>query len=199
MGEEQSPPTRFVGGGTGSPVANMEKTLVVHFERSWAVFEDAALHLAVFYSHIGRQDEAMDLLRRLLAINDNPERKADYLLKLGQMMEQKQDYPGAVDYYRQAFSLEPENPDTWYWINNNLGFCLNTLGEHIEGEALCRTAIQIDAERQNAWKNLGIALEGQGRYAAAAQAYITAVHKNLSDPRALRHLEQLVRVLVRIP
>ena len=44
----------------------------------------------------------------------------------------------------------------------------------------------------NAYKNLGISLEGEGQFAEAAKSYIRAVQINAADPRALIHLEDLV-------
>jgi tetratricopeptide (TPR) repeat protein len=46
--------------------------------------------------------------------------------------------------------------------------------------------------RYNAHKNLGVALEGLGRYAEAAISYITASKLNPKDPRARKHLDVLV-------
>jgi tetratricopeptide (TPR) repeat protein len=88
--------------------------------------------------------------------------------------------------------LEPNTKQVAYLINNNMGYCLNFAGRYQEAEPYCRKAIAINPERHNAYKNLGISLEGQGRIAEAAQCYIIAVHANAYDPRALRHLEDLI-------
>ena len=53
-------------------------------------------------------------------------------------------------------------------------YCLNQLGEHSEAEEVCRVAIGIDGHRHNAYKNLGVALVGLGRYVNAAHAYLAA-------------------------
>jgi CheY-like chemotaxis protein len=97
----------------------------------------------------------------------------------------------AIRHYSQALSLEPAEGCVWYLIHNNLGYCLNHFGRFDEAEFYCRKAIEIDPARQNAYKNLGIALEGQEDYAGAAMCYIRAVHTNASDARSLRHLESL--------
>ena len=62
-----------------------------------------------------------------------------------------------------------------------------------EAEPRCRAAIRIDPQRYNAHKNLGLSLEGLGRYAEAAQAFVEAVRAEASDPRALKHLEEAER------
>ena len=72
-----------------------------------------------------------------------------------------------------------------------LGYSLNQLGRHDEAEKWCRTAIELLPERHNAYKNLGISLEGQGQYGLAAEYYIEAVRRGPTDPRAFFHLEEL--------
>ena len=52
--------------------------------------------------------------------------------------------------------------------------------------------MEVEPGRPNAHENLGLALLGQGKRAAAARAFIAAVRANASDPRAARHLEELV-------
>jgi tetratricopeptide (TPR) repeat protein len=79
-----------------------------------------------------------------------------------------------------------------YLLCNNLGYCLSQLGRFAEAERLCRAAIALDPERYNAHKNLGVALEGQGRHAEPAEGYVEATRKNPGDPRALRHLETML-------
>ena len=77
-------------------------------------------------------------------------------------------------------------------MRNNLGFCLNHLGEYGEAETHCRAAVSIDPERHNAYKNLGIALSGQAELAEAAGCFVAATKADASDTRALKHLESLV-------
>jgi tetratricopeptide (TPR) repeat protein len=58
---------------------------------------------------------------------------------------------------------------------------------------LCLEAMAIDPGRHNAHKNLGIALEGLGRYAEAAQSYGMAARLCPQDRRAHDLLEKLKR------
>jgi tetratricopeptide (TPR) repeat protein len=183
--------SKEINGKTVS-VEEAEKILLTRLAQSEAELERAMMDLVIFYSRTGRQELSLPYLQRLLDNTGNPEKKAHYFLKLGQLMEKLHNFEAAITFYSQAFSLEPVNSEVWYFINNNLGFCLNQFGRFGEAEAYCRAAIQVDPERQNAYKNLGCALEGLGRASAAAQAYIQAVQANPADPRALRHLEKLV-------
>jgi tetratricopeptide (TPR) repeat protein len=164
-------------------------SLLAHHERK---VEETILDLALLNLRLERQEQANVYLNKLLARTEDPEKKASYLLTLGCSLEQIQNYQEAIIYYTQALSLEPANNVTWYFINNNLGYCLNHFKKYGEAEPYCRAAIMIDPWQYNAYKNLGISMEGQGKYPEAAVLYIKAVNRNAKDLRALAHLEELV-------
>jgi Flp pilus assembly protein TadD len=155
-------------------------------------FENAIWQLARFYSSTRQRDEAARYITFLMWLTDDLERQAAYWLALGQSMERVDDFEEAVSNYRRALSMEPTDADTWYFINNNLGYSLIQLGAYDEAEPFCRSAIQIAPQRHNAYKNLGLALQGQGKFSDAAKSFMRAVQANASDPRALNHLEALV-------
>jgi Flp pilus assembly protein TadD len=69
---------------------------------------------------------------------------------------------------------------------------LNILRRHPEAEANCRAAIAIDPSRHNAYKNLGLALAGQGRPLEAARCLLEADRRCPTDGRARRHLAELL-------
>ncbi|MDB6035521.1 MAG: peptidase and chymotrypsin/Hap [Verrucomicrobiales bacterium] len=169
-----------------------ERLLLKRLKDETAAPHDALWELAKFYSHTKQHEKALDCLRRIMASLPDAERKAACVLAMGQTMEQVADYPAAIRYYREAFALEPTNTRTWYLIHNNLGFSLNTLGQFSEGERLCRIAVQIDPDRPNAYKNLGISLEGQGRYEAAAEYFVQGTKADASDARSYHLLLKLL-------
>jgi tetratricopeptide (TPR) repeat protein len=177
----------------GKPISaeEAEHLLLEKLKKSEGEFQDAIWDLAYFYSRTGQQPVAQKYLERFIAITDDPEKRAGAYLGLGQLMEQVNNYEAAISFYSQAFSLEPENTPTWYLINNNLGYCLNILGRSAEAESYCRHAIEIDPERHNAYKNLGIALANQEHFAEASLNFIKALRANAADPRALKLLEQV--------
>jgi tetratricopeptide (TPR) repeat protein len=135
---------------------------------------------------------AHDYFEKILSLSDAPSEKAACLLNMGNAMEQLSDYRAALDAYSRAFELPQEQNENWYFLNNNLGYCLNQVGKYQEAEKYCRAAIDIEPGRHNAWKNLGIALQGQGLYAEAAMSLIHATNLCPTDSRALAHLEDLI-------
>jgi tetratricopeptide (TPR) repeat protein len=175
----------------GKPVSAAEAEQILLAQLKERGTEEAVWNLARFYSVTGRQQIAMGYVQQLLDATADPEKKAECLLTMGRLMEQIKDYDAAIRFYTQAFAMEPVDNDTWYFINNNLGYCLNHFGRHVEAERYCQTAIGINPNRHNAYKNLGISLQGQNCFSQAARCYVAAVQANASDPRALQHLEQL--------
>ena len=153
----------------------------------------ALWELAQFYKLAKQHEKALQSLRELIQRLPDPEDKANCVFTMGQAMEQVGDYAAAVRYYKEAEALEPAHTFTWYFINNNLGFCLNTLGRFSDGEIYCRRALAIDLKRPNAHKNLGVALAGLGQYRDAARCFVAATQVNAADARAFRLLEELLK------
>lgn len=140
----------------------------------------------------GRFGAACAYLEKSLPLIDSASETASCLLTIGLAWEHSGDYKTARAAYQRAFTLPQEKNDTWYFLNNNPAFCLSKEGRHKEAEQHCRAAIEIDRKRHNAIKNLGVALEGQGRYVNAARNYMRAARLHPADTRAAGLLERLI-------
>jgi tetratricopeptide (TPR) repeat protein len=173
--------------------AEAEKMLLKKLAESGEDRTEALWQLAHFYKLAKQHEKALERLRELMQRLPDPEKKAECVLTMGQAMEQIGDYVAAVRYYKEALALEPTHTFTWYFINNNLGFSLNTLGQFADGETYCRKALEVDPKRPNAHKNLGIALAGQGQYREAANCFVAATQANAVDGRAFRLLQDLLK------
>jgi tetratricopeptide (TPR) repeat protein len=169
-----------------------EQRLQENLKAQEGAYEDAVLRLSRFYSRTDRPMLALKYIERLNACTTEPEKKAFCFLSMGQLLEQNRDFEAAISAYSQAYLLEPVNSTSWYFIHNNLGCCLNHCERYDEAERYCREAIRIDPTRYNAYINLGVALEGQSKYADAVRAFIKAIKTNSSDTDVLQHLEDLV-------
>ena len=179
--------------GEKKTLEEIEQILLGKVKEKQREAREALYELTVFYNKTGRKDRALALLEHLTENAEDPGEKGFFYYTNGQFMEQIGDFVKAVEYYQKAFALEPGNPRIWYFIHNNLGYSLNQLGRFSEGERFCRTAIKINPRMHNAYKNLAIALEGQGNYLEAAEYYIQATQYNAADSRALHHLENLLK------
>lgn len=148
--------------------------------------------LAQHCKNHGKVEQAMAHFKALLDCVESLEAKAKIVLALGQTSERAGDFEMAIGFYRHALAMEPTDVFTDYFVFNNLGYSLVQLGQFVEAEAHCRQAIQIDPTRCNAHKNLGLALQGQGRLPEAAQCFVSATQANASDDRSLHHLLSLL-------
>lgn len=135
----------------------------------------------------------IEYFKRLLVMTTDLEKQTSYYLALGGLMEEVDNYEEAISYYRQAEVLNPNTKKAKYFINNNLGYCLNIMGGYSEAGKHCRAAIEIDPSRHNAYKNLGVSLEGQGNFIEAAKCYIKATQLEPGDDRASNLLEKLAQ------
>jgi len=181
-----------VPAGRALTAEEMERLLLQALEKSGGTSKQVLWELARVYSGANRHDEALACLQKIVASTDVREDQASCYLGMGQLHEQLGDFAAAVRYYRTAFSLQPQNTATWYFINNNLGYSLIQLGQFDEAEPYLHAAVAIDPDRANAHKNLGLALLGQGAHAKAAQRFVSATRANAADSRSLGHLEELV-------
>jgi tetratricopeptide (TPR) repeat protein len=170
----------------------MEKLLLKQLEDAVNEPRQALWQLAQFYKQTRQTDKALVRLRQLIQMLPDAEDRAKCVLAMGQAMEQKGNFAAAAGFYKEALALEPMNTWTWYFINNNLGFSLSTLGRFTEAEAYCRKAIQTDPNRPNAHRNLGQSLTGQGQFRDAALCYVAATQVNAADGRAYHLLQELL-------
>ena len=178
--------------GKALTVDELERTILKELEDGSSSEKQALWNLAVLYNKTNRHGQAVECMSKFSAIADDPEEEASCYLAMGQLREQVQDYAAALIYYRAAFGMKPGNTATWYWINNNLGYCLIQLGQFKEAEGHLKAALAIDPKRPNAFKNLGLALLGQMEHGKAAECFVRATQVNASDARSLAHLERMV-------
>ena len=143
---------------------------------------------------MNRQEEAMGYILDYVQKTDDIEEMAKCYLMLGSLSEQIQDYDTALKFYLNGIKVNkmPANKGVAYFLYNNAGNCFNKLGKYKEGESCCKVAIVINPGLPNAYKNLGIGLEGQGDHCGAAEAYILATKVYATDNRAFNLLADLL-------
>ena len=135
---------------------------------------------------------APDYLDRAIAAGGSDEATANALLRTGAAFERMKDLQAAAETYERAMHLPEQDPFTWYYLHNNLGYCLSMLERYAEAVPHCLAAIRREPGVHNAFKNLGIALQGLGRVAEAAGCFRHACELNQEDDRARKHLADLL-------
>lgn len=142
-----------------------------------------SLHLlAVVRARLGRRDEAIDLLRRAIAIENNPALHNE----LGAILKETGRAEEAIAEFRQAIALKANYADA----HNNLGNALKAVGRLGEATAAYQDAIRFSPDHAEAHNNLGNAMMASGRMDEAIAAYRRAialfprmpkVHSNLGN------------------
>jgi tetratricopeptide (TPR) repeat protein len=178
--------------GEALTVTEIEQRLLKSLNASGGKCLQSLWSLANLYKQSEQLDQASEYIQRFIKLADNPEDVGSAYLALGQLEEKRRDYSAAVRRYREALSLEPCSTDTWYFIHNNLGYSLNQIGEHKSAIPYLQTALSIDPDRPNAYKNLGLAHEALGVFEKAAEFFVTATQVDATDGRSLEHLLSLV-------
>ena len=171
---------------------NLEALYLQKLEESNGICQDTLYNLAHLYKKTNRLQEAHILMLKHLDLCVNDEQRASSLFTLGQIMEDMGDYARAAGYYREAYSVKSFNQFTRYFINNNLGYCLNQLKEFEEAKGYLLSALKIDPNLPNAYKNLGLCYWGLEEYAKAVRCFIAGTKAYPADRRSLKHLEELI-------
>jgi tetratricopeptide (TPR) repeat protein len=170
----------------------IEQKLLETLDSKKGICPDTLWSLAVLYQQTGHLEQALGCIRRMIDLSDDPEKIGSGYLALGQLEESRGDYAEAAKHYGEALTLEPCSQQTWYFIHNNLGYCLNQLNKHESAVRYLERALKIDPARPNAYKNLGLAQEALGEPVKAAELYISATRVNAADSRSLNHLLALM-------
>lgn len=150
--------------------------------------------LAIFYSRVGDQEKAYQFLKLWMKHTKKKAELAESLLMSGQLAEQIENYEAAIKFYQQGLTYQHQEQTISYFLNNNLAYCLNQLGQYKKAISFCEAAIRYDHTRANVYKNYGVSLAGLKRHGAAAKIWIKALHVDVSDTRALELLEELMRL-----
>ncbi|MFC1799889.1 tetratricopeptide repeat protein [Candidatus Eisenbacteria bacterium] len=169
-----------------------EAWLLEQFDKSGGKDVGVLEELLLLYLRTRETSKSIAIADQLGKLIDGDGKRSYLLFRYGQIAEQMGDYTAAENLYRNSLSLKPPAADTEYWVNNNLGFCLNTLGRFGEAEEYLKAAIDIYSDRSNAFKNLGLCYRGQERFAEAAEMFVAATRANAADARSLAHLEELI-------
>jgi hypothetical protein len=135
---------------------------------------------------------ALRELQQIVEQNPDAEKRARCYVIAGGIRERLGNMEAARACYEEALTSEPRNQDVAYSAFNNLAYCLNRAGRPGDAEAACRRALEILPGRFNAHKNLGIALEMQGRFEEAATSLLAAVRIDPQHPVAMRRLRVLL-------
>ncbi len=128
-----------------------------------------ALHLlGLIAQQTGKNDVAIDLITRAIAVKPDFSRA---LSNLGNILQDLDRNEEAVTACRQALAIDPDHAETY----NNLGCALLGLGNLDEAEANCHQALVLKPDYAGAHTNLGNILRVRGSLNKAVVHYSKAI------------------------
>jgi tetratricopeptide (TPR) repeat protein len=169
-----------------------ERHLVMSLDRQQNVFRELLYQMVRLHIRVGDHQNAEAWTHRIRQMTNDVELAARCFAGIGCMMRIREEWGTAVDYLRRALGMEPKDPELWYYIHANLGFCLAKSGELSEGEKHCRLAITALPDYPTAYYYLGVTLQAQGKVYEAAETFLKAFETNGAEVSVLRNLEALV-------
>ncbi len=116
-------------------------------ERSVADLRGTLLAFSEECLRHGLFEAAYRYIDKVLTFTDDPAAQAECLLRMDLTRKASGDFEAAREVYARAFTLPQGADDIWYFLNNNLAFCLNKSGRHQEAELHARAAIGGTASR----------------------------------------------------
>lgn len=132
----------------------------------------------------GRAADALPLLQRALEVTP---RSVDVLTHLGDAHRRLGRDDLAADCYRRAIEIAPK-----FEALNNLADIAIAERSFEAARVLLVRAIECDSTTQVGWVNLGVALEGLGRYDDAMNAYESAARRAPGDPLVQHNIAHLL-------
>lgn len=154
-------------------------------------------------ANTGRQEEAIDLLRKALARNDE---NVAMLNSMGNALRSRGELDKAISHYQQAVRIKPDYPEA----HNNLGNVLASTGDLDQAIRHYRYALGSRPSFAEAHNNLGTVLALRGAHSEEIRHFRQAVrirpdyaeaHANLGlaistgDPlEGLKHLREAIRL-----
>jgi len=137
-------------------------------------------------------DDIAQLFKQYASSTELSEIAAEKLLGEGGNCEGVGDYQGAAWFYAASLEFGAKDPEFCFFRLNNLGFCLVYLKKFKEAEKYLREATKLNPKLYNAWKNLGVCLEHQGKTEEAANCYMNAINLSRAERRSVNHLMRLI-------
>lgn len=145
-------------------------------------------------------------IRVQVKINEQKFEAREWLERGAALMNQK-DFRGAVDAFRKAIDMDPNDAIAYYRAAN----AYRMLKEYDNAVGNYRKAIELDSRYSDAYNNLGFTFEQMGSYGKAAENYQRAIQcdpnyaaayynmgnnyfRNGDYQQAVRSYEQVVRI-----
>lgn len=170
-------------------------TRVVEWRDEWSIYRASLaatprshvlrFNLAVKHAEAGRLDEAEDLYREALMLNDG------YLaakVNLANLLQRRGEFSQAKRYYEEVLDTAPDRREALL----NLANLHQRVGDFAQAEAVYQRALAIDPNYLEAKLNLGVLWQTLGKDDSARAAYLDVLSDDPHQPQAHLNLGVLL-------
>ncbi len=120
---------------------------------------DLKRDLADLEVRTGQLDRAINDYRALVELNkDTPRQQGEVYARMGETYSRMKDYPKAIEAFKKAKELTPENVP----VLNNLALILDNSGQHVEARKVYELSIAKDPNNAEALNNLAYLMAETG-------------------------------------
>ncbi len=151
-------------------------------------FPDDLLTLALEHFSAGRFGEAESCFWSVLA---SQPAHAEALRMLGHVARKRGDIEQATDYFNRSLLCDRSNPETW----KNLGDARLAARDYVASIANFEEAIALRPDFEDAYNNLGVALQNLGESERASRCFQEAIRLN---PKCVEAYNNLGNALARM-
>lgn len=114
--------------------------------------------------------------------------RAYLLFQKGRASEYLYEFDDALTYYCRGLASHIVPREIYFSLWHGVSLCLLYKQDFKQAELCCRRVLELDPNQWEAWKNLGVSLEHQGRFEKALDAYGKAVELSKKNEVAILHL-----------
>lgn len=136
--------------------------------------EDAVYHQFDILSELGKNEDALRLVNKLLGWDPND---TDYLLGKGFVLEDLERYEESLECYKKLLEIDPDDEDALV----NMSSSLIGMKKFIESEDFADKAIKMDVKNGDAWFNKGEALLNLGENRNALKCFENVMEIDRTD------------------
>ncbi len=147
---------------------------------------DALHRLGLIAFQTGRNDAAIDLIQKAIAVQPND---GAYHLNLANALRRRGDLDSAMASYRTAIQVRPD----LFEAHHNLGKLLREQGKLDEAAAVLHRALDINPNLAEIHNALGLVYRQQSRLSDAAAAYTRALELRPDVPGVLNNLANVLK------
>jgi tetratricopeptide (TPR) repeat protein len=198
----KEPDTRYVLGLLLTKTGQ-DEAAIVHLQevaRQWPWHTESHYSLAQALQRVGRDEESREVLARAeqlwqrqaevsyfqKTVSNDPDNPYNYAA-LATAFRMAGRYDDAVDAYKIALSLEPDNLE----FRNNLASLHFLRQDTLAAIQTYRAIIDRDRSMVSAWLNLGVLYALSGEPASARQAWLEVLKHEPSHEQAMAYLARL--------